>query len=62
MPGPKDDARTPGSQNHYPEIEYELTPMLGPAGTLLIFDSDVLHKGGNVQEGKERIVVRAHSW
>lgn len=62
VPGPKDDARTAGPQNHYPEIEYELTPMVGPAGTLLIFDSDVLHKGGNVQKGKERIVVRSHSW
>lgn len=49
-------------QNHYPEIEYELVPITGPAGTLIIFDSDVIHKGGNVQPGNERIVVRSHSW
>ena len=62
VPGPKDDVRTSGLQNHYPEIEYELTPMTGAAGTLLVFDSDVFHKGGNVAEGKNRIVVRGHSW
>jgi hypothetical protein len=62
IPGPLDDKRTEGSQNHFPDIEYELTPMTGLAGTLLIFDSDIFHKGGTVQEGKERIVVRSHSW
>jgi len=49
-------------QNHYPNIKYDLVPMTGPAGTLIIFDSDVIHKGGHVAPGKERIVVRGHSW
>ena len=60
--GPNDDQRTEGLQNHFPDIEYELTPMTGPAGTLLIFDADVFHKGGTLGEGKERSVIRGHSW
>ena len=51
-----------GSQNHYPDIRYELQPMIGPEGTLIIFDSDVIHKGGGISKGKERIVVRSHLW
>ena len=52
----------PDPQNHYPDIKYDLIPMTGPAGTLIIFDSNIIHKGGNVDPGKERIVVRSHSW
>lgn len=49
-------------QNHYPGVSYELVPMIGPAGTLVVFDSDIIHKGGNVSPGHQRIVVRSHSW
>lgn len=62
--GEKDhqDGAINGSQNHYPDIEYNLTPITGPAGTLIVFDSDVIHKGGAVSPGRSRLVVRGHSW
>lgn len=62
--GEKDhsDGAINGSQNHYPDIEYNLTPITGKAGTLIVFDSDVIHKGGSVSPGKSRLVVRGHSW
>ena len=49
-------------QNHYPDIKYDLVPLIGPAGTLVMFDSDTIHKGGSVRLGNKRIVVRSHSW
>ena len=49
-------------QNHHPNIKYELCALNGSAGTLIIFDSDVIHKGGTVNKGKRRLVVRGHSW
>lgn len=39
----------------YPEV-----PIIGKAGTLIIFDTDCFHKGGEVKKGKSRLVVRAH--
>jgi len=51
-----------GSQNHYPDVEYELISMVGQAGTLVVFDSDVFHCGGAVKPGHSRMVARAHSW
>jgi hypothetical protein len=35
-------------------------PVVGTAGTLIVFDTDTLHKGGLVKEGRERMVVRTH--
>ena len=35
-------------------------PMIGSAGDLLIFDSDVFHYGGIITEGSERVVLRLH--
>jgi hypothetical protein len=36
-------------------------PIEGPAGTLIVFDTDTFHKGGVVEEGKERLIVRLHN-
>ncbi len=36
-------------------------PIEGPAGTMIIFDTDGYHRGGVVQPGKERMVMRGHS-
>ena len=33
----------------------------GSAGDLVIFDSDGFHKGGTVEVGRERRVIRGHS-
>lgn len=44
----------------YPEIKYDLKPITGPAGTTVVFDSDVFHMGGDVKEGCERLIVRSH--
>lgn len=51
-----------GSQNHYPTVEYEMKDVVGKAGTLIVFDSNVIHSGGQVKEGGKRIVARSHSW
>ena len=49
----------------YPEI-YEpkkLFPVEGKAGTLIVFDSDIFHKGGKIhKKGLERIVLRMHNY
>lgn len=45
----------------YPEEKYQITPILAPAGSLIIFDTDCFHKGGNVSQGKERVIIRSHS-
>ena len=49
-------------QNHHPNFKYEMISILGSPGTLIIFDSDVIHKGGDVGPGQKRLVVRGHSW
>lgn len=36
-------------------------PMEGPAGTMIVFTTDVFHQGGVVSPGRERWVVRAHT-
>ena len=51
-----------GSQNHYPEVEYKMKDVVGESGTLIVFDSNVIHSGGQVKRGGKRIVARAHSW
>lgn len=48
----------------YPELGYtedDGVPVLGPAGTLIVFDTDTFHKGGIVQEGHHRIIMRTHN-
>ena len=36
-------------------------PVTGPPGTLIVFDSDVFHMGGNIEPGKARLIIRSHS-
>jgi hypothetical protein len=36
-------------------------PIEGVAGTLIIFTTDIFHRGGLVSEGQERMVIRGHS-
>lgn len=38
--------------------DLELVPINGPAGTMIVFDTDTFHQGGKVQPGKERRVIR----
>lgn len=47
----------------YPEIynDKNITPIIGKAGTLIIFDTDLFHKGGETKGG-ERIVIRSHTY
>ena len=33
----------------------------GPAGTLIVFDTDTFHHAGVVAEGRERMILRGHS-
>lgn len=40
--------------------DYNIEPVNGSAGTLIVFDTDVFHMGGIVQEGHERLIVRLH--
>jgi len=42
-----------------PSESYELVPMEGPRGTLIVFDTDGFHSAGTLQEGRERFLVRA---
>lgn len=52
------------------EIDYpsfynpsELIPVEAKAGTLIVFDSDLFHKGGQIRKkGKDRLVIRMHSY
>ena len=50
----KDIPNVPG-----PNESYELVPMEGPRGTLIVFDTDGFHSAGTLQEGRERFLVRA---
>ena len=46
----------------YPKLLeiYPPEPIEASAGTLIVFDTDTFHKGGKVEEGKERLIVRLH--
>lgn len=44
----------------YPELYQEPTKLIGCAGTLILFDSDVFHLGGKIKKGHERSVIRSH--
>ena len=44
----------------YPEIKYTKKPILGKAGTTIIFDTDIFHEGGNISNSDgERLVIRS---
>ncbi len=48
--------------NDVPESEiYNATDICAKAGDLVIFDAAGFHRGGIVQPGKERLVVRGHT-
>ena len=38
----------------------QLLPIVGNAGTLIVFDTDIFHLGGLVKEGHERKLMRSH--
>lgn len=46
----------------YPTLSdtYPSEPIEAKAGTLIVFDTDTFHKGGECEVGKERLVIRAH--
>ncbi len=44
-----------------PSVLEAPTAIEGKAGTLLVFTTDLFHRGGVIQEGNERWVLRAHS-
>ena len=44
-----------------PERAREAVHASGPAGSLVVFDTHVLHAGGIVDEGRERLNVKSHS-
>mgnify|MGYP003119952401 CR=1 FL=1 len=47
---------------NYPDLleVYPSLPVEAAAGSLIVFDTDTFHKGGQVLENKERLVVRLH--
>ena len=44
----------------FPEFYTEPIQIYGPPGTLILFDSDIFHLGGKIEENKERILIRSH--
>lgn len=48
--------------NTIEDIEEEIVPAVGDAGTLLVFDTDVPHHAGGLAEGHEREVLRIDSY
>jgi hypothetical protein len=48
----------------FPDVSHLLgnvQPIYGKAGTVVIFDTDILHLGGVVELGKKRWIIRSHS-
>ena len=54
------DERYQSMENKAPESA-EVVDIIGPAGTLIIFDTDTFHHAGKVAEGAERKILRGHS-
>jgi hypothetical protein len=44
-----------------PEERMELADIEGPAGTLILFDSDGFHSAGTLSAGRERMAIRSRS-
>ena len=42
-------------------VQNEIVPITGEAGTLLIFDTDVPHKAGGLKQGRKREALRIDS-
>ncbi|HCT51064.1 MAG TPA: hypothetical protein DF712_01265, partial [Balneola sp.] len=47
-------------EHDFPEDYKKPVKILGPSGTLILFDSDIFHCGGNVSEGHSRKLIRTH--
>lgn len=46
----------------YKDLDYSAPiPICAAAGTMIIFDTDTFHKGGEVSDGFERMIIRAHT-
>jgi Phytanoyl-CoA dioxygenase (PhyH) len=44
-----------------PDEHIALTDLEGPAGTLVVFDTDGFHAAGSLKEGKERLLIRSRT-
>ena len=44
----------------YEHMYEEPTKILGSIGTLILFDTDIFHKGGDVKQGSFRKIIRSH--
>lgn len=44
----------------FPEFNKTPVQIYGSAGTLILFDSDIFHCGGNIHKGRERKLIRSH--
>ena len=40
--------------------EKDIISVAGKAGTLIVFDTDLFHFGGRVEDNKERLMIRLH--
>lgn len=47
-------------ETDFPELYEKPEKIVAPAGTLILFDSDIFHKGGDINDGNERILIRSH--
>jgi len=48
----------------YPNLEYkesDVLPIIGNAGDMMIFDTDLFHMGGITKNNKERLIIRGHT-
>lgn len=49
----------------FPELalsQSNAVPIIGKAGTLIVFDTDIFHFGGCVENDSERLIARSHSF
>ena len=57
---------TPGyyemGNEEIPESIGECVEIHAPAGTLIVFGTDVYHRGGRLLKGRQRRILRAHSY
>ena len=55
-----DDERYQSMNNRAPE-DARVVDITGPAGTLIVFDTDTFHHAGQVEHGHERMILRGHT-
>ena len=45
------------------KLKYKLIPVESKAGSLIVFDSDTLHRGGIIKKDNlERLIIRLHCY